>query len=287
MKPDNALTLAYLEKHPENAARVLENLPYTITASLLDELTPEKYIDAFQYLIPSYASNILGTLKEENKINLVNALPVEKLSMLLLFYDDSLRKAILALLAPDKRKDVVRQLQYPMNSVGTIMSPPTFSLPNDISCAEGLKRIKNSKRKYSSEVFVLDRSLHYVGVVTLDKLIKSPGSKKLSSIVDTSVMALSTRKSLHNLSEDPAWLSVRMLPVTDSRGLLKGVLEYTVLQNHLKMEIPETMQKQIPSTSPLEFFFHSLAILTEGLLLKLFHFGKHEASRGRNHDNIT
>ena len=271
MQADNVLTTAYLKKHPKDAARVLENLPCSMTADLFGNLSPDTYVEAFQYLIPSYAANTLGTLQEEHRGKLVNALPIEKLSSLLRFFDEEKRKNILAQLSSENRRKVAKLMQYPRDTVATIMSPPAFSLPNDISVAEALKRVKNSKRKYPSEIFLVDRNQKYTGSVTLDRMIKSASTRKLTSVADSTTPALYTRKSLTSLADAPAWSMFRTLPVTDSRGQFVGMLEYAALLHHSGLERPQEIARPAPSSSsPLEILFNTLAILLEGLVLKLF-----------------
>jgi len=281
MKPDNVLTIAYLSKHPDNAARVLESLPQQMTVDLLEQLSPEDYITAFEYLMPSYAAKVFEKLGENARNKLISVLSVEKLSILLLFLSDADEQNILSLLSSEKRKKVISRKQYPRDTVGSIMNPPSFTVPQDISVAEVLKRIRASKVFQFSEVIVLDKDLHYIGMISLDKLIQAPLHKKLNSITIRKIAALPARKSLQNLTENPAWTSNRILPVTDVRGLLIGVLDFKTLLQHKTMEMPQIKFQQVKQLSAMELFFQTLTVPIEALALKLFPLDKTNSTRNR------
>ncbi len=281
MKPNNVLTLGYLTKYPDNAARVLESLPPPMTADLLENLSPEKYLPTFEFLIPSYAARLFETLSEDARNKLISVLSVEKLSILLIFLKDSDQKNILSQLASEKRKKVFSRMQYPSGTVGSIMKPPSFTVPQDISVAEVLKRIRTSKIFQFSEVIVLDKDLRYIGMISLGKLIQAPPHKKLNSITIRKIAALPARKSLQNLAENPAWAANLVLPVTDVRGLLIGVLDFKTLLQHKTLEIPQIKFHQAKKTSALELFFQTLAVPIEALAIKLFPFDRDNTTRNR------
>ncbi len=281
MKPDNALTIEYLAKHPDNAARVIENLPYSMAADLFGQLSPDTYLPTIEKLMPAYAAGLLDRLPEESGSKLIHALADDQLSILLTFLDDVTRKKMLTQMSSGKRKNIIKRTQFPENSVGSIMMPPTLTLPQDISVADALKRVKQNRHFHFSEVIVLDKALHYIGMISLNKLIQTSPQRKLSSIIQYTFPSLSARKSLQNLTENPAWSHVRVLPVTDGRELLIGVLDYATLLQHNMMAAPVAPSQQTRQSSALEFLFQTLATLIEALVDKLFPLYKTNLTRDR------
>lgn len=284
MRPDNVLTISYLDKRPADAARVLENFPYAMSAGLLEQLQPDKYMAAFQLLTPSYAAKLLAAMQEAKRMELANALPSEKLAQLCTFFDTQQKDDILGYLSADKRASVVRHTQYPPDTVGAIMGPPSFSMPNDITAAEALKRIKNSKKKYPPEIFILDRAQHYLGAIALQKLIKAPSHTRLGALLDPSLHAVSTRISLRSLAVDPAWTTSLVLPVVDSRGVFKGVIGYAALEQYGETEAVKRKTDARRSLSVLELVFQALAILLEGLMDQVFSPGQQIRKTDKFHD---
>ena len=270
MKPDNTLTLGYLSKHPDNAARLLERLPYSMTCDLFARLSPEQYLSTFHSLLPSYAAGILDVMEDLPRGKLVEALSNERLSVILAILSDDKKKNILTQLSSEKRKKVVSQMKYPRDTVGSIMEPPKFSLPADISVAEALKRIKAVKHYNFTAIIVVDSSLHYLGLVTLDKLIQASPDTRLSSIVNYKIPAQHARKSLQNLNKDLSWSYVRILAVTDVRGLLIGCLSYATLLEHTTMGVSTLKPEPAQHVTTLELFMNTLASFMEALAQKLF-----------------
>lgn len=287
MQPDNILTLDYLTKHPDHAARVLAKLPPSMTVDLFSCLSAEKYLPTFQHLIPSYGADVLDSMEKESRDKLMNALSSEELAILLRYFDDSKREKISSGLSSDKRKKIIHQMQFPQSSVGSLMMPPTLSLPQDVSVEDALKQIKKSSRFLFPEIIVVNEEFHYIGMVSLTRLLKSAPQVKLGSLIDYRFPSLAARKSLQNLIENPAWNIVRILPVTDAKGLLIGVLDYAALSQHFAMALPETPSPQMRQVSALELLFQALATLIESLINKLFPFDKTNTTKARQHDNAT
>ena len=281
MKPDNILTISYLAKHPDRAARVLESLPLQMTADLLENLTPEEYLYAYDYLIPSYGAGLLGILAETARNNLTAELASEKLAVLLLFLDDPTADTILSGLPSKKRKKIASLMQYSRNTVGSIMKPPSLALPQEISAAEAVKRIRTCRTLNVAEIFILDKTLHYIGMISLDKIIQAPSHKKLAMLPVSKVAALQARKPLQNLTENSDWTYHRVLPVTDGRGILIGALDYADLVQHQAIEMPQVKNKMAKHSSALELIFQALAIPIETLVLRLFPADKTNITRKR------
>ena len=171
-------------------------------------------------------------------------------------------------------------MEFAQNSVGSIMAAPTLALPIDISIADALKRIKKSKDFHFSDVIVIDRELKYVGMVTLNKLIKTPSPTRLSSVINYEISSVSARKSLHGFTDNPVWKSVPILPVTDGRGMLIGILDYASLIEYLSFTFPEDHHHQTKQFSIMEFSFQVLATLIETLVSKVFMQEKTISRRG-------
>ncbi|MCB2182483.1 MAG: CBS domain-containing protein [Desulfobulbaceae bacterium] len=281
MKPDNALTVGYLVKHPDYAARVIEGLPYPMTADLFNRLSTDKYLAAFQELIPAHAACLLDALSEETRNELTKRVSNEKLATLLRYYDLPRRKEILAPLPPERRRNILSQMQFPANSVGSLMVSPSLSLPIDISVDAALKRIRKSRDYTFSDITVLDRELHYVGMVSLNKLLHAAPRTKLQSLVNYTISPLAARKSTKDVSDHPAWKHVRVLPVTDGRRMLIGILDYPTLVQHDTTMLSETATPQMTKqSSVLELFFQVVSGLIEAVVFRLFPSDKVKTKRG-------
>lgn len=279
MKADNVLTVGYLEKHPEEAARLLETLPSSMSADLFGRLSPDNYIETFLRLLPSYAAALIDSMDEESRSELFKKVSNERLVILFRFFDESKRREIMIKIPSERKKRIVSQMQYPPNSVGSIMTMSPLSLPIDISTADALKRVRKSVEFHFPDIIVLDKELKYVGMVSLNKLLKSSPLTKVRTIVNYKVPSLSARKPLGKLTENPIWETVRVLPVTDGRGELIGALDYASLRQYSKATTLEFLpDEQVKQSSMLEVFFQVLATVVEGLVnMAIFH----EKSRKR------
>jgi hypothetical protein len=103
---------------------------------------------------------------------------------------------------------------------------------------------------------------------------------RLRSVINYKIASVSARKALQGLTESPAWKSVPILPVTDGRGVLIGILDYASLIEYLSFALPEDIHHQTKQLSVMEFFFQVLATIIEAVVSKLFMQEKTSIRRG-------
>jgi magnesium transporter len=77
MDSQHELTYAYLEAHPQDAARVLETMPVATAAALLDSIPLRLSIPLVQHMLPFLSSQCLALLDDEKIIGMLRGIGIQ------------------------------------------------------------------------------------------------------------------------------------------------------------------------------------------------------------------
>lgn len=225
MKPNNHLTLSYLESHPLDAARTLEKLPAPTSARLLEALSAELAARLLASMSPKTAGACLHEMPEFLGTRILHAIPPVAMAHILKVVSPEETRALLARLRIRDRMHIERLLYYPLDAVGAHMESVPFTLPSDLSVGEALRRLR-SYPPTLNEIFVVDRSQRLIGVIDAVTLIKGEAQKSLQVLVRPAPARLSVRTTLTMTRAHPAWQTQRLLPVIEGDGILVGAISY-------------------------------------------------------------
>ena len=218
--PLQTLAQLHLDRHPEEAARVLERLSPDAIAAVLREASAESAAGVLACLAPSLASACLAGWPEGELSAVVALLPAPIAATLLRQLDPSVRQAALSALPATIRVRLSRVLSYPDQSAGALADPAVLILHADLTVEEALTRLSHSRGPVASRVFVLNRAQRLVGVVTPGQLLTSRRDARLDSLELDPAQAVPDRVSAATLRVTAA----APLAVVDPQGIFVGAI---------------------------------------------------------------
>jgi len=142
--------------------------------------------------------------------------------------DERQREELLPLVAAAEREDIRRLIQYPENSAGAMMTSNYTWLPEDITEAEALVRLRQqaSDRETIYYVFVLDAERHLTGVVSLRGLIVGRPTDLVRDQMERNVVALRVDEEREAVARKFAQYNFLALPVVDHENRLVGMITH-------------------------------------------------------------
>jgi magnesium transporter len=120
-------------------------------------------------------------------------------------------------------------LRYPPGTAGGLMDPFVFTVPDDVTVKETLKRARVASLEMPFYVYVVDRTQTLVGVVSLKKLIRARHADPISTVMRRDVVSLSAMAPQPEIVKNPHWREFHTLPVTDEDNLFLGVVRYETI----------------------------------------------------------
>lgn len=218
------LTLAFINKRPEAAARVLESLPVEDAAAFIEAIPTR------------YAIKILANINSTLTVAIVQRLPVATAtaalrdvefvvaSAVLRRIPRELRITILGELPDRRRREFESVMKFASDSVGANMNTAVVTVSKNETVADALKRVKEDRDGDSNSVYVIDGEHKLLGSVRLSILARQPVKTVMIDLLDESCTPVAARSRISEITDLVAWNQHNQLPVVSRRGELMGAL---------------------------------------------------------------
>ncbi|HON87642.1 MAG TPA: magnesium transporter [Bacillota bacterium] len=193
---------------------VFRVLPREIAAEVFAYLEPFEQDDLLRDLTDEEARHIMANLAPDDRTELLEELPAQVTARLL------------EQLSPEDLEEVRWLLGYPEKSVGRLMTPDYLSVPPDWTVGQALDHVRRWGRdsETASIIYVVDSAGKLIGAVSLRQLVLETPESKIGDIMKTSVISVNAfddrRKAYELMQRYGLWV----LPVTDSEGVLLGIV---------------------------------------------------------------
>lgn len=193
---------------------VFRVLPREIAAEVFAYLEPFEQDDLLRDLTDEEARHIMANLAPDDRTELLEELPAQVTARLL------------EQLSPEDLEEVRWLLGYPEKSVGRLMTPDYLSVPPDWTVGQALDHVRQWGRdsETASIIYVVDSAGKLIGAVSLRQLVLETPESKIGDIMKTSVISVNAfddrRKAYELMQRYGLWV----LPVTDSQGVLLGIV---------------------------------------------------------------
>lgn len=230
MTPRETLLRRFLEGHPGDAARLLEQLPAADAAATLEAVRPTDAAAVLLHMDPTEAAFCLSLLDAAAAGRVLDELPLDVAAALLRRLDASAREAALARAAPEAVAALGRLLLYPEGTAGAVMDPRVLALPSDLSVGEALERVRRSPRYTLYYVYIVDRRQKLVGVMNLREMMLADPAEKLSAQMTTGLESVGGHADQAHVLDHPGWRRLHALPVVDRDEIFLGAIRYETLR---------------------------------------------------------
>ena len=227
---NNNLELAssFIEYHVDAAARELETQPAESAAALILAIPLTQARRLITQMVPVYAARILNVLTLEEAASVLSRSSANQIATILRHLPIRPRVGLLRLLPERLAKKSRRLLTHSGDSVGAWMSVDIVMLPENITAADALHRIRESSNLGDGDAIqVLSDSQQPVGYVSVADLLRAGNDVLVSSLChEVDPLEISSRTSLRAAQNHPGWHKQDNLIVVDSRGQVEGILRY-------------------------------------------------------------
>ena len=282
----------YLTAHPlDDLIEVLERFSTEHQAVLLRLLPRDMAATAFEELPQDAQEHLLKAMAHHEVAMLLNDMSPDDRTELLEELPASMTKQMLALLTSEERAVAVTLLGYPEDSIGRLMTPDYIVVRKSWSVGQVLDFIREHGRgsETLSLIFVVDEAGILIDDIRIREFLFAARETKVADLMDHSFVAL--KASDHQESAVVIFREEhRMaLPVTDSAGILLGIVTIDDVLAVAEEEATEDMQKlgavsaldkpymQIPFVSMIKKRAGWLVVLFIGEMLTATAMGFFEA----------
>lgn len=260
------LALFHLDKHPDEAARILERhdpaavarllveAPGAQACALLERLPPRMAADCFEHLPLDTAGPILAQLRVPTAVSLLRLV------------SEPVRRDLLAALSPRAVGPISRALRLAPQSAGALADPTALTLRLDLTAGQAVDYLRAGTEPIPATVFVLDRERRLAGAITVGMLLRAARSASLASLDLNRARQVTPRASVPALVRRRTF-NAGPIAVVDTSGAFCGILSDEVLQRASDRSAPADFAHVAAALG--ELYWVGLRDLSGGLLAEL------------------
>jgi magnesium transporter len=227
---ERVLVSEFLSSHPDDAARVLEQMPLEQAVAVLGEAPAAAGARALNGMGPDLAVRCLESVETAQGCALVEALGDGAAAVLLRRMAGETRAALLGGIAREARGRLELLLRYPEETAGAIMDPLTATVPDDITAEEARRRLREFPAHLYYYVYVVSRDRTLAGVVGLRELFMAAGEEPIRAVMKAKVVSVLDRAPLAAVVVHPAWRDFHALPVVAEHDVFVGMIRHKTLR---------------------------------------------------------
>ena len=172
--------------------------------------------EAVKVLVPHPLEIVVAALERVNpaiRRSVLKAMPDER------------RSAILDAAHPERRSTWRRNLEYPENSIGSLMDPPVAMFRPDTTIGEAVDELRTLvKRAFVTYLFVTDTDGRLVGVVVMREMLLGQRSQRLDEIMLRDPFFLTPEMTLTEAMRSVLNRHYPVYPVCEPDGTLIGLV---------------------------------------------------------------
>lgn len=225
MELHHQLHETYFADHPEEAAQMLESFSPKEIVKLLTTTTGRRIANLLSHMSPAMASDTLATMTQKLALRVVPELSPGDAATLLSRLDEERRVALLKRLPKAVANEVRAFMEYPAESVGSLMDARVFAMPEDLTVEETIQQVRTRAAKDLHDVYVVDRKRHLVGVLSLRDLLLFDPNERLQSVMRRDVPKIHPMENREEIVELFTAQRLVTIPVVDLDERLLGVIK--------------------------------------------------------------
>jgi magnesium transporter len=241
----NALRGVFSELDPPDIAEIVEDLPVEDSAIIFRLLPREIASLVFEYLPLDQQTELVQTLGSEQLANVLNEMAPDDRTRLLEELPAEVTRRILSSLSPDELKVARQLLGYPEDSAGRRMTPEYLAVRPQMTAAQVLDYVRahGKDRETLNVIFITDERGHLLGDVRLAMVVLAPSDARVETLEDRQLVSIPANTHVEEVVQMFEKYDRVALPVTDTRGILVGIITVDDVLDVAEEQATEDIQR--------------------------------------------
>jgi magnesium transporter len=230
---------------PPDLADLMGDLPTSDQVVVLRNLPRKLAVSTFQYLLPATQQRLLKAMAQDEVADILNEMSPDDRTLLLEELTAKASDQILDLLRPDERAVAVSLLEYPEGSIGRLMTPDFIAARQDWTVQQVLDYIREHGQDSETlnVIYVIDEQGVLVDDIRIRELLLTPLTSRVSDLMDRRFVALQATDDQETAVAVFRREDRTALPVTDSKGVLVGIVTIDDVLDVAEEAATEDIQK--------------------------------------------
>ncbi len=240
-----SLRVAFEELDPPDIAEVLEDLPPEDSGVIFRILPREKASLAFEYLPVDQQARLVSTLTSDQLVGILNEMAPDDRTRLFEELPAAVTKRALATLKPEELLIARQLLGYPEGTAGRFMTPEYLTVKPTMTAAEALENVRTRGKGVETlnVLYVADDRGALLADVRLGEIVMASPDQKVGDIPSRQLVSLLATAPREEVIATFEKYDRTVLPVTDTRGVLLGIITVDDVLDVAEAKATEDIQR--------------------------------------------
>lgn len=237
LEPGQALTDAFVDLHPGEAAELLESASVGEIAGFLGEQTAVRAGALLERMSEHLGAGLVLRVKADLLRRVVDELNPWKAALLFSRLPEDERAQRLKLLEAGKAAEIDELISYPPDSAGHLMETQVHTFRPEVSARDTLARLRRTREGDVDDVLVVDEDGRLLGLLTLAEVALGGQARRLEQLIEGPSVRVQVMAPKDEIVELLASGGINTLPVVDVYDRLLGVIRHDALMQAVKEEV--------------------------------------------------
>ena len=212
--------------HPSDIADILEDLGKKSSMSVFSALDEEKAADVLEELEPHAQVHILENLPVDKAADVLEKMPADEVADILDELEDEKAELLLKEMDMESSQEVRELLEYPDNSVGSLMSTDFISFAPGTTVGDVIEELRAKKPEPSElyNLFVTEKNDELIGTFNLRDLVIADPESLVGDIMKREPVFLFDNQKVQDIAELVSKYNLLAVPVVDNKEQLQGMV---------------------------------------------------------------
>ena len=215
---------AFFTDYHEEAAQILETFQVPDILRLMQSTTGKNIANLLACMSPVVAAEVITAMSTDLLAQTLPEMSPAIAASLLQRLDENLWNAILNRIPSRHANEIRSYMEYPLDSVGSLMDPGVFTVPEDLTVEEAMAQVRSRAPKDIHDLYIVDRNQTLVGKLSVRDLLLIEPDERLQSVMHRDLSAIHPLESREQIVELFSQRLLFTIPVVDLDGHLLGVI---------------------------------------------------------------
>ncbi len=215
--------------HPADAAEQLEQLPLEEQVEIIRSMPAEDAAETLAEMDEHVRVEVLESLAEDEAADIVGQMSPDDAADILDELDEDHSDALLSKLGKEDAEEIRSLMAFDPDTAGGVMNTEIQALSKDLTADQAIVQIRSEieYKEVPYYIYVVDKSEHLIGVLTLRDLMKSPPRVTLEEQVrGQEIISVTFDQGREEVARLIARYNLMALPVLHHNGTLLGIVSH-------------------------------------------------------------
>ncbi len=212
--------------HPSDLADIIEDLGKTSGSVVFSSLDDEKAADVLEELQTKAQVRIIENLTISKAADVLEKMPANEAADIIEELEDEKAEELLMEMESNASQDIRELLEYPDNSVGSLMTTDVIYFHKNATVEDVLRTFRKQKPDVEAlyNIYITGANEKLIANVPLRELLISEPSNSLSNIMNKNPIFLFDTDKIDSLAEMVSKYNLLAIPVTNVNKKLLGMV---------------------------------------------------------------